>query len=281
MNIIYSDIDNTFDSISEKIPQINIDAIEKLQKNGDRFVFVSGRSSEQIETVLHDIGVDCDYIFGNGAGYRIAGQPAVYKYTIDKSVFKQTKSFFDKQGLFYHLHTSSGVILEPVEKYKNAFNRLYKAFEFLGEEGKKIMNQKYNYFKSCFQTEDPFKYLDNHQDIKLIKIELMETDESLTILIEKFFKDLGFFVYSSFFTGIEIVPPQSNKGDAIRSYNKLFNPTKTFGFGDASNDISMFEAVEVSIAVDNAPDSIKALCKDRADSCVNGGVGKYILEKIL
>lgn len=49
MNIIFSDIDGTFQDLGADIAQINIDAIDALQKHQDKFVFVTGRGLEMVE----------------------------------------------------------------------------------------------------------------------------------------------------------------------------------------------------------------------------------------
>ena len=76
---------------------------------------------------------------------------------------------------------------------------------------------------------------------------------------------------------LEIVPSQSNKGDAIQSYLDLFDDvTKAYGFGDALNDLQMFDVVDVSVAAANAMDEIKAICEVN----LTEDIGNYILNEI-
>lgn len=70
MNIIFSDIDGTFQDLGADVAQINIDAVEALQKNQDKFVFVTGRGFEMVEELQEGSGLACDAIFANGAGLK-------------------------------------------------------------------------------------------------------------------------------------------------------------------------------------------------------------------
>lgn len=57
--------------------------------------------------------------------------------------------------------------------------------------------------------------------------------------------------------------------------------SETLGFGDGSNDISMFSSVGKSVAVGNASDGVKAQADDVSLSCKDGGIYKYIENNIL
>lgn len=50
--------------------------------------------------------------------------------------------------------------------------------------------------------------------------------------------------------------------------------------GDSTNDISMFAAADISIAMANSPDSIKHICTYETDYVENSGVAKAILKLI-
>ena len=117
MKLVFSDVDGTFTSHTHGVPQINIDAANALIAQGDRFVLISGRNPSQLEQVIEESGLAVDYIFGNGSGYKLAGEEPVYNHIVtmrDLDVFEQ---LFQKHDVFYHIHTSIGVILQPLHVY--------------------------------------------------------------------------------------------------------------------------------------------------------------------
>ena len=51
MQIVFSDIDGTFQEMGHPIHEINKEAIRCLQDQGDHFVFVTGRGFELVQDV--------------------------------------------------------------------------------------------------------------------------------------------------------------------------------------------------------------------------------------
>ncbi len=57
----------------------------------------------------------------------------------------------------------------------------------------------------------------------------------------------------------EILPKKATKAEAIRQLKRLWNCDRVVAFGDAGNDIPMFEASDECYAVSNAVDTLKEL----------------------
>ena len=53
------------------------------------------------------------------------------------------------------------------------------------------------------------------------------------------------------------------------------------GIGDGENDLAMFEAVDVSLAVANASPAVKAVCDRTIERAEDGGVGRFILTELV
>lgn len=282
MKIVFSDIDGTFHQMGAEISQINLDAIDAMHQQGDRFVFVSGRSCTQIEKMQEELGKEGDIIFGNGAGFKLVGQPAQYENCLSLETCVNIMKFLDQENIFYHIHTSEEVYLKPVQYFTKHFKELRKTFLPMGEQGQQIMDFKENYFTNdCVHHEDLGTFFKENPQIKLLKIEVMESDEAKTTKIVEMLANENVYAFSSFFTGLEIVNPSSNKGSAINQYMKLFPDATSYGIGDAENDLPMLEVVDIAVAVDNATEIVKEACQEFTLDCLNGGVGHYIYEKII
>ena len=75
----------------------------------------------------------------------------------------------------------------------------------------------------------------------------------------------------------EIMPARASKANAIRKYKEICGCTKVVSFGDAINDIPMFEASDECYAVANAVDGLKAVATGIIESNTEDGVAKWLI----
>lgn len=282
MNVIFCDIDGTFQEMGQEIPQVNFDAIYALQKQGDHFVFISGRGYAQLEELINQLDSECDMIFSNGGGHKLVGQPVEYNHCLSLDECKKAITILEERNIFYHLHTNEGIILKPVENYETNILALREKLASMGDIGKQIMDFKENFFKTeCRHVEDPLAYLVEHPEVKVMKIELMEASDAEHENLRRLLGSDTAYVFSSFTQCLEVVDPKSSKGYAIKEFMNAYPEAVSYGIGDGENDLAMLEAVDVSLAVGNALDIVKAQCDRVIGDCADGGVGKFIFAELI
>lgn len=77
--------------------------------------------------------------------------------------------------------------------------------------------------------------------------------------------------------GSELTLPEFSKGAAMEVVLDAIGPHGTvYGFGDSENDISMLEAAEVAVVMDNATDAIKAYGDIIAPAVTQDGVAQVL-----
>lgn len=76
----------------------------------------------------------------------------------------------------------------------------------------------------------------------------------------------------------EIMPQKATKAEAIRKLKEMWGCERIVSFGDAVNDIPMFEISDACYAVGNAVPKLKELATGVVDSNDNDGVAKCLLE---
>lgn len=74
----------------------------------------------------------------------------------------------------------------------------------------------------------------------------------------------------------EIMPAGATKAHAIRKLKKIWNCDRVVSFGDAVNDIPMFEISDECYAVENAVEELKAAATGIIDSNENDGVANWL-----
>ncbi len=76
----------------------------------------------------------------------------------------------------------------------------------------------------------------------------------------------------------EVMPAGATKANAIRKLKKIWNCDRVVSFGDAVNDIPMFEISDECYAVENAVEELKAAATGIIDSNENDGVARWLKE---
>lgn len=282
MNIVFCDIDGTFQDLAGEVPQVNYDAITALQKQGDHFVFISGRGYEQLNELMNELDSECDVIFSNGGGYKLVGQPVQYNHCLSIEESEKAIAILEARNIFYHIHTNKGIILKSVDHYESNILALRQKLEPMGKAGQQIMDFKESFFKEqCQHVEDPYHYLVEHPELKVMKIELMEASDEEHLVLRELLASESVDVFSSFTQCLEIVNSKSSKGNAINEFMKDFPDARSYGIGDGENDLPMLEVVDIPVAVGNAKESVKEKCQRIIGDCLDGGVGTFIFEEII
>ncbi len=76
----------------------------------------------------------------------------------------------------------------------------------------------------------------------------------------------------------EIMPKKATKAEAILKLKKLWNCDRIISFGDAINDIPMFQISDECYAVENAVAKVKEAATGMIESNDNDGVAKWLKE---
>ena len=282
MNVVFCDIDGTFQEIGGAIPQVNFDGIAALQAQGDHFVFISGRGYEQLHELLDQLTNDCDVIFSNGAGYRLVGQEPVYRAWLSLETCGEAVSVFEERNIFYFIHTDQGIIMKPYAQYASHYAALRERLKDMGETGTMIMDFKESFFADqCQHVEHPMDYLREHPELKILKIEIMEADDTELDYLRDALNSETTYVFSSYYQCLEVVNPLSSKGHAVDHFMRAFPEGRSYGIGDGENDLAMLDAVDVPVAVANASDAVKEKAAIIAPNCGEGGVGQFIFEHLV
>ena len=76
----------------------------------------------------------------------------------------------------------------------------------------------------------------------------------------------------------EIMPAKASKANAIRKMKEMWGCSRVISFGDAVNDIPMFEISDECYAVQNAVDELKAIATGVIGSNEEDGVARWLMD---
>ena len=78
----------------------------------------------------------------------------------------------------------------------------------------------------------------------------------------------------------EIMPAKASKANAIRRLKEMWGCTRVVSFGDAVNDLPMFEISDECYAVSNAVNEVKAAATGIIESNEEDGVARWLLHRL-
>ena len=256
--LLCTDLDGTLIRNDGTISKENINAIEYFKKEGGIFTFITGRMPFYAEAI-HDI-VNPNAPIGciNGGGvFDYAKKEYIWKQVMPKNVVEIIRAVDEK--------------FADIGIQVNTFYKCYFCRE----------NQTTKWFREV--TDLPNLVCDYYKvDEPIAKIIFgSEIDEQIldiqkTLLSHPLAENFDFV--RSERTLFEILPKGICKGTAVKKLAEHLNidMNKTIAIGDYNNDISMFRAVKIGIAVANA-------CEDAlaAADCVTVSNDKHAIAQVI
>ena len=85
-------------------------------------------------------------------------------------------------------------------------------------------------------------------------------------------------VYAPHLWYMDVFSVESSKKLSLEWLRREYGFDKVVGFGDQDNDIPLFQACDVRVAVGNANDNIKSLADHICDTNQNDGVVRWMME---
>lgn len=256
--LICTDLDGTLLKNDKTISRENIEAIEYFKREGGYFTFVTGRMPFFVSYVLETIKPNAPFGCVNGAGLFDGGKGEyVWKAVMPENVIELVKHIDDN--------------FDDVGIQVNTFYKTYFCRE----------NKTMESFRKVTGLEN---LVCNYNDVKEPVAKILfgsESDEEIR-LIEKMLKAhplaKKFDFIRSEKTLYEILPKDIGKGTSIINLCRHLNIdiNKTIAVGDYNNDISMFKASGIGIAVSNA-------CKEALDAadCITVSNEEHAIARVI
>ena len=260
------DLDGTSLDNNSILRKETIDALKKLDENGIKFVFTSGRAMPSVRYLMSLTGIDNPFVTNNGALAMINKEKPIYTKGIDDKKIKELINFSENNELSYQFY--------DVDTYYS--NRIRpERFNHLKKDSQYGMNYQVNF---SFST-NPLKELNNRKNTAL-KFQIfpdVEKKEEKIMVLEKV-KQLDLYATSSNDKVIEIMEKDVNKFNGISEIGSFLgiNKNEIAAIGDQDNDIPMLEDSILSFAMGNSIDKVKKVCDYTVSTNENFGLVEAI-----
>lgn len=256
--LIFSDVDNTLIKSSIGWTPLLKQAIKKCSENGIEFVLCSGRPTFNlinVATMLINEGIDLNYVAGyNGCEiYDLKKKTYIHKDSITNP--SEIAATLDSHKIDYLMYNEDTI-------YSTNLMNEYSVHEAVITELRVSEMQPLDKTPKVLALVNPS---DMNNTLSKVKKELTD-----------------FTVVSSTPFFIEITNKGTDKGSGLKKMQEYLNldMSEVICFGDAGNDLGMFEVCPNGVAVANATDEIKRLARKTIESVEDDGVAKYILKHL-
>lgn len=265
IKLVCSDIDGTL--VEEGKGGLNpeyYDEIRRLKEKGILFVVVTGRSYEGSAHLFEPVINDIIFINDNGAALRHQGK-VMKSHTIPNDVIKEIIHDLKEElkPLTYVSGISGsyawGIDKEFCELLRRDYNLNVNELDHMPEslpDDAGVMSM------GVYDPVDAELAVGKEFIDKWNQHELIQTVPG------------GLYWYN-------IIQKNIDKGVALKEVMEMygFNPDEVMAIGDNMNDIGMLTTIPNSVAIGNARQEVKDVCKYIADTNVNDGV-LQILKKL-
>lgn len=271
MKTLYvTDLDGTLLNTHETISEYSKEVINKLVEEGMLFTYATARSSISAAVAAKGLSTKVPIIAFNGA---FIINPANGEILLSSFFTEEQKTYFKNIFLKNQVSPLVYAYVNGIEKVtwrtvtENDGIRDY----LRRRKGDKRMNPLTEERAGELYLGDTFYYtcIGSREELLPVYEALKDNEEVNCLFHPEIYREEYW---------CEILPKKATKANAILELKKLWDCDRVVSFGDAVNDIPMFEISDECYAVENAVEELKKVATGIIESNENDGVAKWLLE---
>ncbi len=264
-NTLYiSDLDGTLLNKSAQLSPYTVSSLNNMISKGLNFSIATARLFSPVKKMLEDVDINIPIILMNG----------VLIYDTNTKSYIKVNEFKSN---------SIDTIIDLIKRFKiTSFmyeldNQELQIYHKIFDE-----NLSSNYAKERAARYNSTKGFPAKPKENVIYFTLMDTYERLKPVYDIISKqdDINQTLYENVYCKsmwyLEIFSNKASKKNAVEFIRDLYNFNYIIGFGDNHNDLSLFEACDICVAVENATTEIKEKANFICQSNNNDGVIKWL-----
>jgi Cof subfamily protein (haloacid dehalogenase superfamily) len=259
--LLVIDIDGTLMGIERNISAENKKALDRARKSGVGVALSTGRALLACRSILDQLELDGHHIFFDGALVSGLGEE-VYAEPLDSEVVREAVEFAHRHEIEFELH-SAGHYFAERENWSTEAHRRYFDIE------PTIVD-----FQDLWQRE------------RIIKGGLTSVNPEQLAKARRFYAEFKGSLHFSLarspaFPDVEfanVVALDVSKGKALEALVRHLgiSLSEVMAVGDGTNDITLLSRAGLAVAMDNAPDEVKAVADHIAPHVDQSGLAAAI-----
>ena len=258
--VVVSDLDGTLLNKQHELTPRTRDTIQRLSRQGIKFIFATGRHYQDVERIRAQLGIDMYLITSNGARVHNPRGEMIIHHDIPAQ-------------LVHPLLAMSKPLVDKVH------TNIYKGDQWLLEVGDATLNEFHKESGFTFTLAD-FDTLDTDAIQKIFFVALSHDDlQPLAEQIRSLYGDQLSITFS-LPECLEAMAADVCKGNALTEVLTLkgYTLADAIAFGDGMNDLEMLAEVGKGVIMGNAdPMLVKSLPdNERIGHCNDHAVAEYL-----
>ena len=262
-----TDLDGTLLNIQDRINPKSISIINELVKEGMLFTYATARSLVSASVVTEGLSTDFPVIIYNGV---FIIQPSTGEILSEQNFTKEECQRVIEIMEEYDISPLVYSYVDGIERVSWVTSRENDGIR------RYISNRK--------RTDPRFRPIAGKEELyrgEMFYYTCIGEKEELQPVYDLFSQDARFRctlqqeLYRPEYW-CEIMPAKATKAEAIQQLKQLWDCDRVVSFGDAINDIPMFEISDECYAVENAVDELKAIATGIIESNENDGVAGWL-----
>jgi Cof subfamily protein (haloacid dehalogenase superfamily) len=244
--LLVVDVDGTLLGRDGSISVKDREALAKARQSGTMVSLSTGRVPRACLNIIKQLSLDGLHIFFDGALVSDPNQSQkVYIQPLNKLIVREAVEFAHQNDIYLELYSATRYFVEQ-ETWGTDIHRQFFNLEPVVVDFAELLNQE-----------------------RIIKLELMTSTPEEVARARSFylrFNDQFHFswVRTPTYPGIDFInvtDPRVSKGKALKALVTYLgiSMTEVMAVGDGTNDIPLLSSAGLAIAMDNAPDEVKAV----------------------
>ncbi|AOM82731.1 Cof-type HAD-IIB family hydrolase [Salisediminibacterium beveridgei] len=257
--LIASDMDGTLLKDGWSISKENISAIRHAQNKGIQFIVATGRDYFEASGPLKQAGLSLPAVCVNGADVRGINGEILHRQGIDSNLLKPVRKALENEGMYYEVYTSDGAFTNNREDgLKLVVDLLMSSGEFSSHaDAAKLAEMRFD--NGSIRMVKSYDELTGTGGPDILKLLAFSKDETSRERVKEQLAFLDVAVSASAKDNIEITHRNATKGNGVKFFAASLGiePDQIMAIGDNLNDLSMFDAAGLGVAMGNASEAVK------------------------
>lgn len=263
-----SDLDGTLLNTHDEISPYSLRIINGLIAKGMKFTYATARSLSSASVVTKGLSLSIPVIVYNGAFIREADTGNIlYSVSFSRQEQQFIAEFLEEAGcspMVYTYREGKEKVLWLPSRENEGKRRYLACRKGDGRmepvrDGESIYQGNIFYFTCIGEREELWGVYES-----------LKKDGRFRVTFQQELYRPEYW--------LEIMPAKASKATAIRELKKIWNCEEIVSFGDAINDIPMFQISDRAYAVENAVEELKKHATGVILSNEEDGVAKYLQE---
>ena len=268
-----SDLDDTLLNKGSVVSEYSKNVLNKLISSGLNFTVATGRTTDAVQKIMADVELNIPIASFNGVVlYDVKQKRSAKVYRLSTEAVKRIVAILKYHGVSWLMYE-----LKDHELLSYYDSLEHKPILDFVEDRQARYNSAFCHVNNLRDVPPEhimyFTLIDKFERIKPVYGALKEVPNiNLAMIDDSTINGLWW---------LEIFSAEASKENAVKFLRETYGYTKVVGFGDNYNDLPMFKACDVRVAVKNALDEIKDAADCMCEAHDEDGVVKWIEEYIL